>query len=79
MVACVEPGDGQHRYELLGVHGPHIHLVCQGCNAVIGVERDAAQPLADRLLVQHGFVVALDRLAIPGLCRQCSDRTTKAD
>jgi Fur family ferric uptake transcriptional regulator len=79
MVACVDPGDGQHRYELLGVHGPHIHLVCQVCGVVIGVERDVAQPLADRLLAEHGFALALDRLAIPGLCRGCSDQTTKAD
>ena len=79
MVACVDPGDGQHRYELLGVHGPHIHLVCQSCGAVIGIEREAAQPLADRLWADHGFSVALDRLAIPGLCQPCSDQATKAD
>jgi Fur family ferric uptake transcriptional regulator len=34
LVACVDPGDGQHRYELLGIHGPHIHLVCQACGEV---------------------------------------------
>jgi Fur family ferric uptake transcriptional regulator len=79
MVACVDPGDGQHRYELLGVHGPHIHLVCQVCGAVIGIERDVAQPLADRLLAHHGFAVALERLALPGLCQQCSDQTKKVD
>jgi len=79
MVACVDPGDGQHRYELLGVHGPHIHLVCQACGTVVGIEQDIAQPLADRLLASHGFVVALDRLSIPGLCQQCSDQATKAD
>jgi len=79
MVACVDPGDGQHRYELLGVHGPHIHLVCQVCGAVVGIEQDLAQPLADRLLARHGFAVALDRLAIPGLCQQCSDQTKTAN
>jgi Fur family ferric uptake transcriptional regulator len=79
MVACLDPGDGQHRYELLGVHGPHVHLVCQVCGAVVGVEREAVQPLADRLLAQHGFAVALDRLAIPGRCRGCSDQATQAD
>ncbi len=77
MVACVDPGNGQHRYELLGVHGPHVHLVCQSCGAVMGIERDVTQPLADRLLADHGFAIALDRLAIPGLCRECSDQTTK--
>jgi Fur family ferric uptake transcriptional regulator len=75
MVACVDPGDGQHRYGLLGVHGPHIHLVCQLCGAVIGIKRDKAQPLGERLLADHGFVIDLEHLAIPGLCRECSGKT----
>ena len=66
LVACVDPGDGQNRYELLGVHGPHIHLVCQLCGTVIGVERDKAQPLAERLRADHGFAIDLDRLVDPG-------------
>jgi Fur family ferric uptake transcriptional regulator len=78
MVACVDPGDGQHRYELLGVHGPHIHLVCQLCGAVTGIELAQAQPLVDRLLAEHGFVVDLDRLTIQGLCRECSRKTTES-
>jgi len=78
IVACVDPGDGQNRYELLGVHGPHIHLVCQLCGAVIGIERDKAQPFARRLLADHGFAIDLDRLAIPGLCRECSGKTTES-
>ena len=74
MVACIDPGDGQNRYELLGVHGPHIHLVCQLCGTVTGVELDQAQPLVDRLLAEHGFAVDLDHLTIQGLCRECSDQ-----
>jgi len=75
MVACVDPGDGQNRYELLGVHGPHIHLVCQACGTITGIERDIVQPLADRLLAEHGFTADLDRLALPGLCQTCLDQT----
>ena len=74
MVACVGPGDGQNRYELLGVHGPHIHLVCQLCGAVTGVELQVVQPLAERLLVDYGFTVDLEHLALPGLCRECASK-----
>ena len=74
MVACVDLGDGQHRYELLGVHGSHIHLVCQLCGAVTGVELQVIQPLAERLLVEYGFTVSLEHLALPGLCRECSSK-----
>ena len=27
LVACIDPDDQQYRYELIGVHGPHLHLV----------------------------------------------------
>jgi len=73
LVACVDTGDGQRRYELLGTHGPHIHLVCQACGQVIGVELAEAQPLAERLLQQHGFSIDLDHLTIPGRCRNCQN------
>jgi Fur family ferric uptake transcriptional regulator len=79
VVACVKPGDGHYRYELLGVHGPHIHLVCHACHTVIAVEPEVAQPLAERLLAQYGFAVAFDRLSIPGLCQQCAHQTTNVN
>jgi len=77
MVACVDLGDGQHRYELLGVHGPHIHLICQSCGTVTGVQLDQAQPFVDRLLAEHGFVVDLGQLTILGLCRACAAARTE--
>lgn len=72
IVACVDPGDGQHLYELLGVHGPHIHLVCQSCGKVMGIEVAEAQPFAQRLRAEHGFAADLDHLSITGLCRECA-------
>ena len=79
IVACIDPGDGQHRYELLGVHGPHVHLVCQECGTLIGVELEVVQPLADQLLAAHGFALDLDRLALPGLCQACAHQAQRAD
>jgi Fur family ferric uptake transcriptional regulator len=79
LVASVDPGDGQHRYELLGVQGPHIHLVCQLCGTVTGIEHDQAQPLVDRLLAEHGFVVDLGRLIVQGLCRECSGQIPESE
>jgi Fur family ferric uptake transcriptional regulator len=72
IVACVDPGDGQHRYELLGLHGPHIHLICESCGKVTGIDLQEAQPLAERLQAKHGFVADLDHLSIPGLCEACT-------
>jgi Fur family ferric uptake transcriptional regulator len=74
IVACVDPGDGQHLYELLGVHGPHIHLVCQSCGKVSGIDVKEAELLAQRLRAEHGFVADLDHLSISGLCEECAGK-----
>jgi Fur family ferric uptake transcriptional regulator len=78
MVVCIDPGDGQHHYELLGLHGPHVHLVCQRCGTLIGIEREVVQPLADRLLAEHGFALDLDGLALAGVCPVCQRTATQA-
>ena len=71
VVAVVDPGDGQRRYELLGVHGPHLHLVCHACGKVINTDFEAARPLVDRLEERYAFEADLERLTIPGLCQAC--------
>ena len=71
VVAVVDPGDGQRRYELLGVRGPHLHLVCRSCGEVIGVDSEPIRPFADHLENHFGFMVDLDRLSVPGFCQEC--------
>jgi len=72
LVSCVDSGDEQRRYELLGIHGPHLHLVCQVCGQVIGADLEVAEGLAERLKAEYGFHAALDHLSIPGLCKDCA-------
>lgn len=72
LVACVDLGDGQRRYELLGVHGPHLHLVCQACGAVLGAPYDLATPLGAALQEAYGFQADLEHLSVPGLCAECA-------
>jgi Fur family ferric uptake transcriptional regulator len=74
IVACIDTGDGERRYELLGVHGPHVHLICQSCGAVRGVDLAEVRPLAERLQERYGFVADLGHLSIPGLCCDCAER-----
>jgi Fur family ferric uptake transcriptional regulator len=73
MVASVDPGDGQRRYELVGMHGQHFHLVCRSCGEIIGVEPGAIQAFAARMRAAYGFEIDLDHLSIPGLCQDCSE------
>ena len=72
LVACVEPGDDQRRYELLGTHGPHLHLICQACGQVIGADLEAAHAFGQRLQAEYGFAPKLNHLSIPGLCPACA-------
>jgi Fur family ferric uptake transcriptional regulator len=72
LVASVDPGDGQRRYELVGIHGQHFHLVCRSCGGIIGVQPRAIESLAARMKEQHGFQIDLEHLSIPGLCRECA-------
>ena len=72
MVATVDAGDGQRRFGLLGVHGPHLHLVCNRCGSVSGVDLCAAEALASELHDSFGFAADLGHLTIPGLCVDCS-------
>ncbi len=70
-VASVDLGDGQRRYELLTIRGPHHHLHCRSCGKLVRVECAEVQPLVNQLARAHGFEAELDHLIIPGLCREC--------
>ena len=71
LVACIDSGSEQHRYELLGTHGPHLHLACRSCGKIVGVELAEAEPLIAHLEGQYGFEADLGDVTIPGLCRDC--------
>ncbi len=72
LVACVDAGEERRRYELLGLRGPHVHLVCQRCGAIDGIDLQEMGELAERLRALYGFVTDLEHLSIPGLCARCA-------
>lgn len=72
LVASVDPGDGQRRFELLGVHGRHFHLVCLSCGEIIGVDPEAIDGFAAQMQEAYGFEIDLEHLSVPGHCQACS-------
>ena len=70
-VVSIDIGDGERRYELLGAHGLHLHLVCRSCGAITGVNLEQFQPFMVYLKEQYGFEVGLEQLSIPGICQEC--------
>jgi Fur family ferric uptake transcriptional regulator len=71
LVACIDPDDQQHRYELVGAHGPHLHLVCRSCGKIIGVELAEAESFTAYLRTVHDFEADLSDVTISGQCREC--------
>jgi Fur family transcriptional regulator, ferric uptake regulator len=77
LVSVLEGGDGQRRYELLGLHGLHHHLRCTACDAVTGVPHAALEPLLVRLEEAYGFAVAPTSWTFAGLCAVCQEVSTQ--
>lgn len=71
LVISVDSGDGHRLYKLVGIEGPHLHLVCSQCGKVIGVDLGPVQTLAATLLDRHGFQMDMEHLSLPGLCSDC--------
>ena len=72
LVAEIDLGGEQRRYELLGVEGPHHHIHCRSCGKLIPLEPEAVQPLVDSLARSHGFHADPHHLVIDGLCDECA-------
>ena len=73
IVIDIDAEEGRRRYRLLGVHGPHIHLVCRRCGKVTAAEMAPARKLAEHFGSQHGFVVDVDHLSLSGVCDSCRE------
>ena len=71
LVDSVRGADGEQRYELLGVHGPHLHLICQRCGRVMPLDLDRAGEMAQAILAETGFGIDLHHLSLEGICPDC--------
>ena len=71
LVAVIDLGNGQRRYEHLGAHGPHYHLLCRSCGQLFPLPEEEASRFRSALAASHGFAVDLDGVILPGLCRAC--------
>ena len=75
LLTVIENGEKQRRYHLSKVETPHLHLVCQRCGQVSGLELEHIQPLLDYLHSERGFSADPDNINIPGLCAACAAST----
>jgi Fur family ferric uptake transcriptional regulator len=78
LVASIDASDGQHRYTLVDLDEPHLHLACQSCGTLISVEVKEAYSLLEHLRHSCGFEADLASTTIPGLCANCRTRAIRA-
>jgi Fur family ferric uptake transcriptional regulator len=71
-------GSGRTVYAT-AAHGPHIHLACRQCGAVIEADYALIAPLQRQFQQQYGFRADLHHISLAGLCATCADSTAQAD
>jgi len=66
-------GRGNH-YLHIEKEAPHFHLVCRRCAKVTGVGAEKALELQTSIREEFGFEVEVQRVNLPGLCKECRRR-----
>ena len=62
-------GDGQTRFEVVGEHGHHDHLICVQCGLILEFENDTIEQLQDEMAEKMGgFKLVRHKLELYGLC-----------
>jgi Fur family transcriptional regulator, ferric uptake regulator len=64
-------GPGGRQEFHVGPVADHAHLVCGSCGRRVELARHEVQPLADDVLLRHGFDVDIEHLTIEGRCADC--------
>lgn len=70
LLAATDMGGGRICFELLAA-ARHHHLICHKCGVTSELGDDALDGLRSAIAQRHGFSVAIDHLALWGLCAQC--------
>jgi Fur family ferric uptake transcriptional regulator len=70
LLAHTHLGHGAPSYRL--ADDDHMHVVCHHCGSVVDAPAGLAEPLADRLLSERGFVLDRSHFTVFGSCADCA-------
>lgn len=73
MISISDLGDGQKRYELVGVHQPNHFMLCTNCHQLVRIDQGELDSLIEHFRQTHGFVIETHSITFRGLCKKCSD------
>lgn len=69
IAAARQFGDGQTRFEVMGDHAHHDHLICVQCGLILEFENDTIEQLQDEMAERlGGFKLVRHKLELYGLC-----------
>jgi Fur family ferric uptake transcriptional regulator len=69
IAAARQFGDGQTRFEVIGEHPHHDHLICVQCGLILEFENDTIEQLQDEMADRlGGFKLVRHKLELYGLC-----------
>jgi Fur family ferric uptake transcriptional regulator len=69
IAAARQFGDGQTRFEVVGEHAHHDHLICVQCGLILEFENDTIEQLQDEMAEKMGgFKLVRHKLELYGLC-----------
>jgi Fur family transcriptional regulator, ferric uptake regulator len=72
MLSSSDLGDGQRRYELVGVHQPHHYMLCTQCQQLVRIDPAELDELLSHFRQTHGFTVETHSITFRGLCKKCN-------
>jgi Fur family ferric uptake transcriptional regulator len=73
IAAARQFGDGQTRFEVMGDHDHHDHLICVQCGLILEFENDTIEHLQDEMAQNlGGFKLVRHKLELYGLCPKAS-------
>lgn len=62
-------GDGAIRFHLAPL--VHEHLVCERCGDIVDTSADLLDEVAERVRLQHGFLLRIGATSLQGTCNTC--------
>jgi len=69
LAAARQFGDGQTRFEVMGEHAHHDHLICVQCGLILEFENDTIERLQDEMASRlGGFKLVRHKLELYGIC-----------
>lgn len=71
-------GDGFRRFEAVGEHAHHEHLICQRCGQVVEFTNERLERMVEMIADEMAFLPRRHRVEIYGLCAECRRRDLEA-